>query len=229
MGVLFDALHVCSANPNFIPECVQFFNSRTDILTDIVKQTKGGEYEKSYIKEVFAEVEGKLNDPDRGVKLIMDAGIPISKYKVLADLNKVQNEDTGEWEAFKVRGVSVPHILPSNNTVKSRYKSYRDNFDIKPVPDLDFHAGEWRLDDWLEKTLHSPLYSQFIPRKNGDYDVLEVIIRGDRLLACGHKSCFLLATLGNFGPFSKCVVFNSVVNFAQVDEKDIARTCAAFK
>lgn len=234
MGVLKTVLENHVEDAAFVPECAEFFARHTEVLEDIVMKTKGGQIITNVVQAAFEEVGQALNDPDRGVKLVIDTGMPMNKYQQLSELNQFKNPDTGEWEALKVCGATFPNIHPSFGKVKERYKFYKDQFNIEPVQCFDEdgtsnHAAHWQLDQWLEYIVTSPFYSGFIPRKTGQEPVYEVIIREDGLKMLKHKSCFLLATLGNFGIFSKCVLFNSIVNFAQVSEKETAKIRQTFR
>lgn len=232
MGVFHEVLRQYGEEA-FTDECVSFFEHKHQLLGKVVNSVSDGKIATNIVKEAFKQVEQVLDDPTRGLKLLLEGGIPISRYEALSDLNKFKNPVTGVWEPLVINKAIFPNLFPSKTKVKQLYKEYKKEVNIKPITGIDFNAAHWKLDEWLEFMLTSPLYSPLIKkqgfcRKNGEIEY-EVIIRGDGLKACGHKSCFLLATLGNFDILSKCVLFNSIVNFAQVSEKDFDRTRAAFR
>lgn len=228
MGVVRNCLNSHVNHPTFVNECTSFFTSHKNVFEKILIK---GKFVQEIAKDVASELDQVLDDGDRGLKLVLDTGIPISKYKQVAELNKVKNTKTGEWEQFSYAGVRFPNFFPSYEKVQEKYNEYKKQVHIEEVKDCGGHAAQWPLVEWLESMLTSPFYSKFLKPKRSKEGLrkFEIIIRGDGLKANGTKSCFLLATLGNFDVLSKCVLFNSVVNFAQVDEKDTDNVRKAFK
>lgn len=219
MGVLQDHLWNALNTPEeLVSDCQEFFAHNVDKFEKVLHQLQGGKYVKQFVKNIFEEIKGDFEDPDRGIKAVVDLGIPINKYKVFAEFNKVLHKDTSEWKTKTVHGVPFPNIWPSYNNVWARYKEYRDQVEVRPVSGVDFHAGEWSLNRWLEHMITSPFYKQFLPSDIKENE-LEVIIRGDSLKKLKKPTSFLIATLGNFGLLSKSILFNSVVNLAQISDK----------
>lgn len=90
----------------------------------------------------------------------------------------------------------------------------RDSLDIEEVA-CGVKAAHWKVDKWLDFVLSSRFYKQFYCFTEGDE--AELIIRGDGFKSGNQHRTFLLATLGNFGLLSKCVLFNFVINLCETN------------
>ena len=96
-----------------------------------------------------------------------------------------------------------------------------DELDIEHVADCDTSAAAWKLDHWLQFVLKSPFYTKYLPRNQpANNKTIELIICGDGLKTGSAPHTFLLATLGDFGVLSKCILFNFVVNLVAASEKE---------
>lgn len=211
--------------PYFKRDLVSFFSKHPTLLQQIFEEAKEGKVQENFIKEVFAEAQELYDDPDRGIKAIIDLRIPFNRYREFASFNQFHDKDENIWGPKKVRGVPLPRTWPSFKKVTKRWKKLKRSFGIRSIPNLAFNASYWRIDKWLEYVITSPFYKAFIEKP----EELEVIIRGDGFLAGKDPCTFLLATLGNFGIFSKCVIFNFVLNFAMAGEKDVEKLREAFE
>lgn len=218
METVYDYLIQLSHNPEFENECISFFNNNPKWFDRIASQVQG-DCLKSVTSNIFQQLDNKFNDPERGVKLILDLGTPVSKYKQVSDLNKYLNPDTGIWEDLVINNVTFPHIFCSNNSVQAKYSELKKEANIESIKDVDFQGAQWCLDKWLEHMIESPLYGPLCNKT--PLKPYEVIIRGNGVKVSGYASCFLLATLGNFGILNKCVLFNCVVNYGILVKKTL--------
>lgn len=206
-------------------DLISFFSNKHALLNDIVHEVSGGKYLTKVTQEVFKELGDCYKDPDRGIKAIIDLGIPIAKYREMAQFNQFADPETNTWKHKKINGVTIPNTWPSNTTVQQRWAALRNSFGIRSIDGEEYFAAAWRVDKWLDYVLSSPFYSNFIE----DPDNIEIILRGDGFRAGKQDCTFWLATLGNFGMLSKCTVFNFVVNLAFLEEKDISNIRRAFE
>lgn len=206
-------------------DLVAFFHTRHNLLDSIVKEVSNGKFLTKVTKDIFKEVGAAYDDPDRGIKAIIDLGIPVRKYREFAQFNTFVDAETNTWSKKKVNGAIIPNTWPSNTKVLKRWANLRDSFEIRTVDEVDYFAAAWRVDKWINYLLKSPFYSLFIE----DPDNLEIIIRGDGFKVGKQPYTFLLASLGNFGMLSKCIIFNFVVNLAAVKESETEDLRTAFE
>ena len=214
-----------TVNKMAVTEMMDLFSNQHKKLNEVVRNVNGGNFMTKLVRDIFSEVQEQYSDPDRGIKLIIDLGLPVRRYRLMAAFNQFHNKTTQTWDTKKLYGVPIPQTWPSNEKVMARWIQLRDSFSIKSITGLGFYASYWRVDKWLEYILDSPFYSSFITDKQN----LEIIVRGDGFKAGKQPCTFLLVTLGNFGILSKCVVFNFMINFAMKGEKDGEELRRAFE
>lgn len=212
-------------NPCLKNDLVNFFHTHHDLLDSVVKEVSGGRYLSKVTQGIFQELGSAYDDPDRGIKAIIDLGIPVKKYRQFAQFNTFVDKESNTWKHKRINGVLVPNTWPSNTKVTKRWAELRDSFEIRTVDEVDYFGAAWRVDKWLNYVLASPFYSLFIENPND----LEIIIRGDGFKSGKQPYTFLLASLGNFGMLSKCIIFNFVVNLAAVSESSTEDLRTAFE
>lgn len=111
-------------------DLVHFFHKHHDLLEAVVKEVSGGKFLTKITKEIFEEVGEAYDDPDRGIKAIIDLGIPVKKYREFAQFNTFVDKETNTWSKKRVNGAIIPNTWPSNTKVTQRWAALRDSFEI---------------------------------------------------------------------------------------------------
>jgi hypothetical protein len=222
----FQALSRCFAeDPAFLPACIEFFSHHSDELLEIFTHANKGRLVETFVHDLFGMLKRKFDDPERGVKAIIDLGIPLTRYRQFSEFNSFLNPATQTWEPIYLFGVRFPNIWPSYKKVYGKWEEMKNSLQIRSVPDLDFHAGFWPVDQCLEFVLASPFYSRFFEHKN----YLELLLRGDEFIGLGESDTFFIISFGNFGIYSKCILFNFLINLAFAKETETEKIRAGFR
>lgn len=209
----------------FIQANIELYKHRNDLLTKLLYAVSKGKLIEYHVAKAFKELEKINTNPVRAVKAVLDFGLPASSFRKFASFNKYQNTDN-EWERTKIYNVPVPKQWCSYNEYWKLWASLRDSLAISEVVGCPVEAASWKIDTWLEFILSNSFFSKYIPAGTTH---LELILRGDGFLGGGSHRTFLLGTLGNFGLLSKCLLFNSVLNVCQCEDKDSDTIATAWK
>lgn len=173
---------------------------------------------------VLKEVQSVMSCPDRMVKTAIDLDIPVSRLEKLKDTNMVMGPD-GKFISPQVFGVELPNMWAANYKALLKWKMYQEEFLIQKCGPHGMNSHRWAIEHWIKFLFENETYSKYID----DPTNLEIICRADGFpCAEGHAS-FMIVTLGNFGPLSKCLAFNFPIVLAEVNEKHRLQLRQAFR
>lgn len=156
-----------------------------------------------------------MSDPHRAVKAVIDAEMPISRYRVMQRFNKVMGPH-GTFVTPTVEEVEVPNFWSTEDNMFKVWKHYKSKFEIEHSGGPADDSYMWNLLKCLQFIYDSKTYMTHVR----DPLNLEIIVRSDGMPVGSSHACFLLMTLGNFDELSKCLGFNFCIYLAEVSEKN---------
>ena len=215
--------------PDTLKELVRYFLNIAFIIyfnnnNCFIRTVDDGRFFRKEVKDIMGQMKEQLQCPFRGVKAVVDLGIPISRYEVLTKPPQVIQDD-GYFGPASIAGVEIPNMWASVKDVKKVIKDLKARFKFFPTGKEGTDACYWDVEDCIKFICRSEVYMEQMQ----DPHHLEIIVRGDGLPVGGNHACFLLLTLGNFGILSKCLGFNFPINIAEVDEKNREEVRLAFQ
>jgi len=223
MHALLKSLYEHQHDPEFTNLLCIFFGSHQALLVAIVLQLNNGKFVDTILKIFVDKLKNQINDTWRGLRAICDTGMAKSKYVVLNKLNFYYDKTTNLTRPLKLGNIVLPPLFPPKRQVDTLWRQIVDESPFSSVAGIK-DATSWNVLSCVRWLYFTKFWYQFIKNPHK----IELIIRGDGLPLGEGEACFLLLTLGNFGPLCKCLFFNFVISLALISEKNREDVRTAF-
>lgn len=126
---------------------VEFFHKHPRIWNKVWTQVNDDTKIQHQTIQFTKELHNQLNDPWRGIRLILDLNIPKERYKHITHTNEHMHDN--QWIPITINNVKLPPLFPSYESVDELWYLLLQQAQIVRVRNVQYDGSYWNINNAL--------------------------------------------------------------------------------